>query len=132
MTGRFLRGHCTHPSGSGMDQTEAIHQGYGSVLCGCESFTRSENSLSEGLGPGRAGHHGWARCMSYLQGSYFHFLKMSLPLSDAAKQGASVRLALEQYVSTENQVVCDKPETQETEGLWRPAYCRVTQISVCP
>lgn len=57
-------------------------------------FMRPEISSIEGLGPGPAGHQGWAICASYPQGSYFHFLKMSLTLS-AGQRLAAVPLALE-------------------------------------
>lgn len=57
-------------------------------------FVRPENSSREGLGPGPAGPRGWAICTLYPQGSYFHFLKMSLTIS-AGQRLAAVLLALE-------------------------------------
>lgn len=64
MTGRFLRGHCTHPSECGQDQPEAMRQGCGPALWAREwPFARPEKSWREGAGracrasAGQHAHH---------------------------------------------------------------------------
>lgn len=126
MTGRFLEVTVHISPSLGRTRLKPSTEDVG--LSFVDASLRPENSSSEGLGPGPAGHRGWAICTPYPQGSYFHFLKMSLTLS-AGQRLAAMLLALES--SARCSVLSLRPADWRTGWPASPGQLSSPEIPCC-